>query len=199
VSQSAIRAIFAKALTDGPAALPAPAIDRLVQHWELVKAWNARVNLTSILDDEEAAYRHYRDSLQALPLLPQGAIVDFGSGAGFPGIPLALAAPDRTFTLLEPRRKRVSFLEVAAGRLGLTNVRVVLGASGDRPDRDYDAGVTRATFSSADGLEECLTWLVPGAPLIAYRSDALGLPGAQVHPYLVRETRRVLEVYTRAR
>jgi len=197
VSPPALRAVFAKALADGPVALPPPAIDLLIEHWELVKAWNARVNLTSVLDDEEAAYRHYRDSLQGLPLLPAGAIVDFGSGAGFPGIPLAIASPDRTFTLLEPRRKRVSFLEVVAGRLGLRNVRIVLGASGDPPDRDYDGGVTRATFSSADGLQECLAWLVPGAPLIAYRSEALGLPGATAHPYRVREVGRVLEVYTR--
>ncbi len=189
--------LMREALRDAPVALPDAAIDQLVRHWELVKTWNARVNLTSILDDEEAAWRHYRDSVEALPLLPPGAVVDLGSGAGFPGVPLAVAAPDRAFTLVEPRRKRVSFLEVALARAGIANARVVCGASTDGPDRLYAAAVTRATFSSAEEIAACLDWVAPGGPVIAYRSEPTGLAGTRVHPYRLRDLDRVLEIWTR--
>ena len=179
--------------------LPAGALERRAEHWALVKAWNARVNLTSITDDVEAAWRHYRDSLEGLRVLPPGAIVDLGTGPGYPGIPLALASPERTFTLVEPRRKRVSFLEVALARLDLANARSLYGSSTDRPDRAYAAVLTRATFSAAEEIAECLAWVEPGGIVIAYRSDPSGLPGTRLHRYAIRNHARVLEIWTKPR
>jgi 16S rRNA (guanine527-N7)-methyltransferase len=197
VKQSPFLEALAAATAD--LSLPAGALERMAEHWALVKAWNERVNLTSVTDDVEAAWRHYRDSLEALRLLPPGAIVDLGTGPGYPGIPLALASPERTFTLVEPRRKRVSFLEVALIRLKLTNARALYGSSTDPPDRAYAAAVTRATFSAAEEIAECLAWVEPGGIVVAYRSDPSGLAGTQVHPYAIRNHARVLEVWTKPR
>lgn len=179
-------------LTDAQKAL-------MAEHWALVMAWNTKTNLTAILDEHEAAWRHYRDSLEALAVLPMGSIVDIGSGAGFPGVPLAIASPTRSFTLLEPRRKRASFLEAAVGRFNLRNVRVVCGASTNSPDMIYDAAVTRATFSHADDLAACLGWVAPQGPVIAFRSEASGGKNCRVHAYKLRELDRFLEIYERPR
>jgi 16S rRNA (guanine527-N7)-methyltransferase len=164
-------------------------------HWELLIQWNARVNLTAVTDPADAAWLHYRDSLAALPYLPDGPIVDLGSGGGFPGIPLAIAQPDRPVTLIEPRRKRASFLEVAAGRLELSSVRIREASHRDDPGEPYAAAVTRATFSSPDDLEACLTWVRPGGVLVAYRSERSGASATEVHSYDLRGDRRVLEVW----
>ena len=73
-------------------ALPEGAAARFDAFHAQLAAWNARMDLTAVLSEEEALYRHYLDSLTALPLLPQGAsVVDVGTGAGFPGVPLLLA------------------------------------------------------------------------------------------------------------
>ncbi len=191
---------FLTALRQACADLPEVRDTHLVlmeEHWEQVKRWNARVNLTAITDDVDAAYNHYRDSLEGLQLLPPGPIADLGSGAGYPGIPLAIVQNDRPVTLVEPRRKRASFLETAVARLGLTNLTVLHAASTDAPDQQYAAVVTRATFSAADEIADCMGWVRPGGPVIAYRSEPTGNPGTTLHPYEIRERARVLELWTK--
>jgi 16S rRNA (guanine527-N7)-methyltransferase len=87
-----------------------------------VRRHGVRIDLVSPGDLERFEERHIQDSLRLLPLLeelPPGPCVDVGSGAGLPGIPLAVAAPDRTWRLLEPRRKRAAFLEEAVRELDL--------------------------------------------------------------------------------
>jgi 16S rRNA (guanine(527)-N(7))-methyltransferase RsmG len=176
-------------------------VSRLEAHWELVKAWNARVNLTSIADDAEAAERHYADSLVALQVLPLGPIVDIGSGAGYPGVPIAIVQPERPVILLEPRRKRASFLEMASARLGLRNVRVIHGRVEDAPDQSYAAAVTRATFSDPKGLQDCLGWVQPEGQVVLWRSDPTGLHaqwGGRLHPYELAGQKRLLEIWVRS-
>ena len=129
------------------------------------------MNLTSIKDDSEAAWLHYRDSIEVVRHLSSDSVVDMGSGAGFPGIPLAIVLPTTSITLVEPRRKRVSFLRVATSRLGLTNVSIKMGRSDEPPVDSFGALVTRATFSDDLELHECLRWIKPGGSLIAFRSD----------------------------
>ena len=177
--------------------LPSPdLIESLWAHWELVKDWNARVNLTSITADADAAWLHYRDSLAGLTLLGEGPVVDMGSGAGFPGIPLAIACPGQRFCLVEPRRKRASFLRVVAARLGLANVTVLTGRSTDSPPEPFTALVTRATFSSPSDLTACLRWVAPGGRLIAYRAaDSEILDQAtHTHSYSLDHHTRRLDV-----
>ncbi len=199
VKHSVVDPGFATALREALDTLPdAPTqeqIEALRVHWDLVKTWNRRVNLTAITDDTDAAWLHYRDSLEALSLLPEGPIVDLGSGAGYPGLPIAITQPFREVTLVEPRRKRASFLITVIAKLGLTNARVLETRSESEPDQLYSAAVTRATFSGRDGLTSCLRWIRPGGVLIAYRSGSMAeIDGSTSHTYAIHGEDRILQV-----
>ena len=92
----------------------------------LVRKWASRLDLVSPGDLDRLEERHVRDSLRVAPLLdelPDGPCADVGSGAGFPGVPLAIARPSRLWTLVEPRKRRAAFLEEVVRELGL-NARV---------------------------------------------------------------------------
>ena len=107
--------------------------------------WNTRVNLTGIKDPAEAVDKHLLDSLAVLPQLRGLAVADVGSGAGFPGLPLAIADPDRRYTLIEATGKKAKFLRHVVTRLDLPNVEVVpLRAESYRPPRPFDSVVARA-------------------------------------------------------
>lgn len=109
---------------------PVPALEpdvsaRLEAFTDLLLRWNSRINLVADRDAEAVRTRHIADSLQLLPLLPQGEgpVGDLGSGGGFPGLVLAIASR-RPFHLVESDRRKAAFLTEAAARLGLTHVRV---------------------------------------------------------------------------
>lgn len=152
-------------LMHNAAALPftvdAAAADRLVQFIQLLNKWNAAYNLTSVRDMKSMVTRHIMDSLVILPYLHGHRVLDVGSGAGLPGIPLALLNPDRQFTLLDSNSKKTRFMQQAVNELGLDNVTVVT----DRIEqfagqRLFDTIVARA-FSSIDklltGVQQLLT------------------------------------------
>ena len=193
--------IFVQTLQEACQHLPIPLSNDLFlgleQHWQLVKQWNARTNLTAITDDNEAAWLHYRDSLEALPLLPKGPIIDIGSGAGFPGLVLAIVEPHRPVTLLEPRQKRASFLTVAAARLGLKYVKVVCDRVNHAPMPCFHAALSRATFSTLAELHQCLAWLLPGGSFIAFRSTPSGDKHTTLHAYTLKGEKRFLEMWRR--
>jgi 16S rRNA (guanine527-N7)-methyltransferase len=111
----------------------------LTAYADLVREWSGRLDLVSDRDLDRFEERHVADSLRLLPLLDSlgdGPAVDVGSGAGLPGIPLAIARPGRYWRLLEPRRKRAGFLEEVVRTLELENCEVVpvtaAQAAGDR-------------------------------------------------------------------
>jgi 16S rRNA (guanine527-N7)-methyltransferase len=113
--------------------------------------WNTRVNLTSITAPEEVVDKHLLDSLAVLPLLKGARVADVGSGAGFPGLPLAIADPGRRFTLIESTGKKVKFIRHVVGKLALANVDVIPGrAEAWRPPRPFDSVVARALGSLAE-------------------------------------------------
>ena len=102
--------------------LDAQACDRFARYYELLVEGNKRMNLTAVLEPEEAADRHFLDCIApiAKDLLPQGArIVDVGTGAGFPGLPLLIARPDLKLTLVDALNKRLGFLRCVLDELGL--------------------------------------------------------------------------------
>ena len=170
---------------------------RLVTHWQLVKEWNQRTDLTAIEEDQNAAWLHYRDSLEALTLDFTGPVLDAGSGAGFPGIPLAILRPNIPFTLLEPKRKRVSFLRVAATECRITNCSFLTQRIEDSPRPDFATIVTRATFSETR-LFAAMAWLKPGGRLVAWRSDVLQSAHPSLeHWYEILGRRRLLQIWTK--
>ena len=167
------------------------------QHWSLVLAWNGRVNLTAITNGPQAAWMHYADSLAGQGELAPGAVADLGSGAGYPGVPLAIVEPDRQFTLVEPRQKRASFIDVSATRLGLRNVRARVGRSEDETATPFPNVLTRATFSSDDDLRACLSWVAPSGRLIAYRAGDARSDADRIIPYELNGETHALHIWSK--
>ncbi len=111
---------------------------------ELVR-WNKNVNLTAIRDRDEIITSHLLDSLVAAPLLAGETVLDVGTGAGFPGLPLAIVQPNRQFTLLDSNNKKIMFAQHAAGLLGLSNVSTVKARGEDyAPGHGFDTVIARA-------------------------------------------------------
>lgn len=191
---------LAEAIAGLPAVPPlaASAYARMGAHWTLLQRWNRRANLTAVSEAGEAAALLYGDSLAACGVLPAGRCVDVGSGGGFPGIPLAIARPDVSFCLLEPRRKRASFLRVAVQELDLANVRVHCGRAEEPAGTLFESAVTKAAFSTGDGLRLCELWVGPGGLLVAYRAEGPPeIAGSRTQHYQVMEHRRMLEIWRR--
>ena len=100
------------------------AVERLLDYVELLERWNATYNLTAVRDPGEMVTRHLLDSLAVAPHVTGASLADLGSGAGLPGIPLAIIAPEREVLLVDSNGKKARFLREAVRRLGLSGVSV---------------------------------------------------------------------------
>lgn len=132
--------------------------------------WNARMNLTAIRERSQQTTKHLLDSLSIQPYLRGSRIVDVGTGAGFPGLPLALVNPERDFTLLDSTAKKLKFIDHVAGRLSLPNVRTVHArAESFEPAQRFDTVVSRAVGP----IEKFMQWsahlCVGGGRLLAMK------------------------------
>ena len=155
-------------------------LDRLARYHALLTEWNARIDLTAVLDPEEMVDRHYLDSAAplALGLIPQGArVIDVGTGAGLPGIPLCILRPDLRVTLLDAQRKRVTFLQAAIEALDLPAQAVHMraeDAARDEAHREaYDVAVSRAVAATPTLLELTLPFVRVGGRAIAWKGPGL--------------------------
>ena len=134
--------------------LPEAATHKLIDYLGLLSHWNRAFNLTAIRDSDEMLSKHLLDSLSVLPYIGEGLILDVGSGAGLPGIPLAIAMPASQFVLIDSNGKKTRFLTQARITLGLDNVEVVnqrIEAYSPMMDDHriyFDAVVARAYASS---------------------------------------------------
>lgn len=143
---------------------------KLVAHLDLLDDWNQRINLTAIRDRPSQLTKHVLDSLTVLPWLKGERIADVGSGAGFPGIPLAIAAPAMHFVLVESVGKKCRFLEHVRDSLGLGNVEVVQArAEAYQPERRFDTVLARAVGPLADLVKFASPLLAPGGRLLAMK------------------------------
>ena len=128
--------------------LPEGGAARCVDLLQELERWNRKVNLTAVRDLREMVTTHIVDSLAAVPLLSGQTVLDVGTGPGFPGLPLAIAEPERQFTLLDSNNKKVMFAQHAAGLLGLDNVTVVKARGEDyAPGQRFDTVIARALAS----------------------------------------------------
>ena len=110
--------------------------------------WNRRINLTAIRDVDEMVAGHILDSLAVRPYLQGPRVLDIGTGAGFPGLPLAIVEPNLEFVLLDSNGKKISFVRHMIGELGLTNVEAVKSRAEDyQPDARFDTVIARALAS----------------------------------------------------
>ena len=143
---------------------------RLVAHLDLLDEWNARMNLTAIRDRPAQLTKHLLDSLTVQPYLRGERVADVGSGAGFPGIPLAIVEPHRHFTLIESTGKKCRFLEHVREALELKNVAVVQSrAESYQPDMRFDTVLARAVGPVADLVKVAGPLVVGGGRLLAMK------------------------------
>ena len=135
-------------------ALPATAMDQLVNYLHLLVKWNRVYNLTAIRDEAKLVSHHVLDSLAVVSHLPDGNVVDVGSGAGLPGIPIAISCPGREVTLLDSNHKKAAFLKQAIAELGLVTARVVTErAEAYRPAEPFKTVISRAFSDLADFIK----------------------------------------------
>jgi 16S rRNA (guanine527-N7)-methyltransferase len=172
-------------LRDGVSALglelPAETQARLLAYLALLKKWNRTYNLTAIRDDSDMVTQHLLDSLALLPALAAAVLeksalagrrwADVGSGAGLPGIPLAIVRPDLDMTLIEAVAKKSAFQRQAKIELGLTNVSVVGGRVEQQPGGAFDVVVSRAFAELVDFIRLAGHLLAPQGRLYAMKGQ----------------------------
>lgn len=155
--------------------LPGSGVPALLRYWELLAEKNQVMNLTAITDPEEAARLHFLDSAALLPLADLGnkSVVDVGTGAGFPGLPLKILEPSIQLTLLDAQRKRVDFLREVCQDLGLQDVECVHGraeAFVQEHREGFDVAVSRAVAALPVLAELCLPLVKVGGRFLAMKS-----------------------------
>lgn len=151
------------------------AAERLDIYACLLVEWNEKMNLTAITDPEGIVLKHFVDSLTALPLLPKTpfSLIDVGTGAGFPGLPLAILRSDMQLTLLDSLNKRLIFLEEVCRAVGVSATRIHARAEegGRNPDlRDtFDVATARAVAGLPVLCELCLPFVNVGGRFLALK------------------------------
>ena len=153
------------------------ALDRFELYQRLLLEWNEKMNLTAITDPVEVALKHFADSLAALPYLQPGMkVIDVGTGAGFPGVPLLILRPELQLTLADSLQKRLTFLDALLQELGL-HARLVHGRAEDLGQNrlyreQFDAALSRAVAGLPVLLELTTPFVKVGGAAIAYKGDA---------------------------
>lgn len=161
-------------LADGVAqlglALPPEVQCRLLEYLELMQKWNRTYNLTAVREASRMVSLHLLDSLAVVPYLETRTLLDVGSGAGLPGIPLALASPACSVTLLEANHKKAAFLQQAKIELKLDNVEVVRErVEAWQPGRSFGTVISRAFSDLAEFIRQAGRHVAQGGLLAAMK------------------------------
>ena len=203
---AALPAILARGLAQMALPLSATVQEKLLAYVGLLVKWNRVYNLTAVRDSAEMVTRHLLDSLSVAPHLRGSRVLDVGSGAGLPGIPLALARPEWQFVLLDSNRKKTRFITQSCIELGLTNVSVESSRIENyRPEILFDSVISRAfselsmmlttsgRLCQPDGIMLAMKGEYPAAELAAVPPgfvvqgvEALQVPGLDAQRHVVR-------------
>lgn len=146
-------------------------------YYKLLIEWNEKINLTAITDEKEAAYKHFIDSVSALDcgLFKENAkIIDVGTGAGFPGLPLKIYRSDLSVTLMDSLNKRINFLNEVISSLGLKGIETIHAraeelARNKMHREKYDICVSRAVANLASLTELCMPFIKKDGYFIALK------------------------------
>lgn len=157
--------------------------EQFIMYYELLTEWNSFMNLTAITEFDEVMKKHFVDSVslvRALPDINEKAytLIDVGTGAGFPGIPLKIMFPQLQVVLLDSLNKRVSFLNEVIQKLKLTDIEALHGRAEDfakkKEYREYfDICVSRAVANLATLSEYCLPFVKIGGMFVSYKSEKI--------------------------
>lgn len=177
--------IFEKDLKQLHLELSKKQILQFISYYELLIDWNSRMNLTAITEFEDVLKKHFIDSLSLISAVSDLAqkqydLIDVGTGAGFPGIPLKIAFPNLKITLLDSLNKRIQFLNEVIYKLELQDIEAVHGRAEDfaKPDQfreRFDLCVSRAVANLATLSEYCIPFVKPGGFFISYKSEKVNV------------------------
>jgi 16S rRNA (guanine527-N7)-methyltransferase len=153
-------------------------IEQFTKYMELLKDWNKKINLTAIEDDREIIIKHFIDSLSILPYVQdkEQRLIDVGTGAGFPGIPLKIVNKNIEVTLLDSLDKRVKFLNEVINSINISQIKAVHGRAEDLGistihREKYDIAVARAVANLPVLLEYCLPFVKINGVFIAMKGS----------------------------
>jgi 16S rRNA (guanine527-N7)-methyltransferase len=200
------QAILEQGIQDAKLAISAETQHKLLGYLALMQKWNKVHNLTAVRDADEMVTLHLLDSLVVLPYVDAKNLLDVGSGAGLPGIPLALCLPDLQVTVIDSNSKKVSFMRQVKAELGITNLEVIGGRVEDiAPTRQFEIIISRA-FSdlslfislthhllATDGKWLAMKGVYPEAELadllaktgvVASKVEVLNVPGLEAQRHL---------------
>lgn len=154
-------------------------LNQFYQYYELLIKWNEVMNLTAITELEQVVTKHFVDSLSLAKIVDnledKISLIDVGTGAGFPGIPLKIAFPEIKITLLDSLNKRVKFLDEVIGQLGLNEIETVHGRAEDlgrdgKYREKFDLCVSRAVANLSTLSEYCLPFVKKDGCFVSYKS-----------------------------
>ena len=170
-----------KILVSGLEALNLPLdedkIEQLLAFIKLIEKWNKAYNLTAIRNMEDMVRLHLLDSLAIVPFIEGKRVIDIGTGAGLPGIPLAIYLPEIEFTLLDSNAKKTRFVQQAIVELKLKNVSVCHNrVEHYHPEKNFDVAVTRAFAGLSDIVEMTAHLLNKDGVLLAMKGQTPDLP-----------------------
>lgn len=155
--------------------------NKFIKYMRLVQEWNEKINLTAILEDEEFIKKHFIDCIKIFKCdeaKEAKTLIDVGTGAGFPGIPIAIMRDDLDITLLDSLNKRINFLNLVVKELGLKNVTTIHsraedGARDKKLREKFDIATSRAVANMSVLSEFCLPYVRVGGNFIALKGPAV--------------------------
>lgn len=153
--------------------------EQFLRYYELLIQKNQVMNLTSITEFDDVVLKHFLDSLMICKIQkPEGSLIDVGTGAGFPGIPLKIMYPDLKVVLLDSLNKRVQFLNEVIRELGLENIKAIHGRAEDLAKQkiyreQFDCCVSRAVANLSSLAEYCIPFVKTGGYFIPYKSGKI--------------------------
>ena len=155
--------------------------NKFITYKNLLQEWNEKINLTAITEDEEVIKKHFIDCIKAFSenqFKEAKTLIDVGTGAGFPGLPIAIMKEDLNLTLLDSLNKRVNFLNIVKNSLNLTNVTTIHsraedGARNKELREKFDIATSRAVANMAVLSEFCLPYVKVGGYFIALKGPAI--------------------------